>query len=255
MNRVEELLQSQSERPLLGVASYAGAPEFVELAAWAGFRILWIEMEHAPNSFREAANLCRVASGLGMLTFIRLPDSRRENVLRAAECGPDILDLPMANSPEVVEELVRHARYAPQGNRGFFGGSRAVRYSMVSSLAEQQQRLNDQLCLMVQIETREALERVDEICSVPGLDALFIGPGDLSVSLGVPGLTTHPLVFEAAERIIAAGKTHGKLVAMAGRAADASLWAANGVDLLFCGSDILCMKLGVETLWQQATER
>src|SRR5690348_17708174 len=101
--------------PLLGIAAYFYDPIFVEIAAKLGFRVLWIEMEHAFISFSQAADLCRIASGCGMLTMIRISDNRRENVLKAAECGPDILDLPMAESPEDVSTFVQHARFRPEG--------------------------------------------------------------------------------------------------------------------------------------------
>jgi 2-keto-3-deoxy-L-rhamnonate aldolase RhmA len=94
MTRLEKAVQ-EADAPLLGAALYRYDPEFVEIAAYAGFHVLWFEMEHAGISFAEVADLCRVASGTGILTMVRVPDSRRENVLRAAECGPDILDLPM----------------------------------------------------------------------------------------------------------------------------------------------------------------
>src|ERR1700710_1320706 len=106
-----------------------------------GFKVIWIEMEHAGITFAEAADLCRMASGTGMLTMIRIPDTRRESVLKAAECGPDMIDIPMADTPEQLAELVKYSRFAPQGNRGYFGVSRAVKYGLVESVADEQQKV------------------------------------------------------------------------------------------------------------------
>src|SRR5258708_30561031 len=100
-------------------------PVFLEIAAHAGFKVIWIEMEHAPITFAEAADLCRMASGSGMLTMIRVPDSRRENILKAAECGPDILDVSMVDETWQMDEMLQYARVAPVGRRGYFGVSRA----------------------------------------------------------------------------------------------------------------------------------
>ena len=199
MNRLHKALQEAGHRPLLGAAMYFYDPIFLEVAAQLGFNVIWIEMEHAPITFAEAADLCRMAAGSGMLTMIRIPDTRRESVLKAAECGPDIIDVPMANDPEQLRELIKYAKFAPEGTRGFFSVSRAVNYGIVESVPNMQQQLNRELCLMAQVETLEAVERIEELCAVPGVD-IFIGPSDLAASLGVPGQTAHPKVMEAAQR-------------------------------------------------------
>lgn len=247
MSRLDRAIEEKG-RPLVGVACQIYNPAFAEIVAGLGYDALWVEMEHAHITFAEAADLCRIGSGLGLLTMIRIPDSRRENVLKAAECGPDILDLPMANSAEPVREFVHHARYAPEGGRGFFGSSRAMGYGLHASVADQQRRTNSELCLMAQIETRDAVERVNEVASVPGLDAVFLGPGDMSASFGVPGQIDHPLVVEALDKAVTAAKGHGKRVAMATGAVHAGHWAAKGVELFFCTGDFSCMRLGATSV-------
>lgn len=233
--------------PLLGAASYIGDPAFVEIAAHLGYRAMWFEMEHMLTSFREAAGLCALASGLGMLTMIRIPDASRENVLRSAECGPDILDLPMVNNPEVAREFVAHAKYAPVGNRGLFGASRASRYTILGSVAEEQNRINEDLCLMVQIETRESASRADEICAVPGIDAIFLGPGDMSASFGVPGDTKDPRVRDALCTALRAAERHGLIKAMMSPLDEVGFWTSQGVELIFITSDVQSMKMGARS--------
>src|SRR3954468_17120025 len=164
MNRLAQAIEKNGTGPLLGAATYFYDPTFLEIAALVGYQVAWIEMEHAFISFAEAADLCRIASGLGMLTMIRIPDTNRTTVLKAAECGPDILDLPMANSPEELREFVHHARFPPAGIRGFFSVSRAVGYGLAGKVSDVQQQLNSELCLMVQIETRQAVDRVTDLC-------------------------------------------------------------------------------------------
>ena len=107
MNRLHRAIHRANGRPVLGTALYFYDPIFLEISAHMGFEVVWIEMEHAGITFAEAADLCRMAAGTGMLSMIRIPDTRRESVLKGAECGPDILDLPMVNSPEQVRELLR----------------------------------------------------------------------------------------------------------------------------------------------------
>ena len=252
MNRLEQTVRDSPETPLLGTGVYRYDPAFIEIAGLLGFRAVWIEMEHAPLSFSQAEDLCRLAQGLGLIAMIRIPDATRENVLRVAECGPDIIDLPMANSSRVVEELVRHARYSPDGERGYFSASRAERYGLCGSITEERDRINRELCLMIQLETGEAVAVADDLCAVPGVDAVFLGPGDLSASMGRTGETNHPDVLQAADHAIAAAKARGKLVAMACPADEVKMWAAKGLDLAFCASDVACLRRGAKATLEEA---
>lgn len=251
MNRLRQALKEHGDGPLLGIAIYSYNPLFLEMAARLGFRVIWIEMEHAFITFAEAADLCRMAKGTGLLTMIRIPNAQRENVAKAAECGPDIIDIPMVDSRETMYELIRNARFPPQGERGFFSVSRALDYGLVESVANEQQRLNKELCLMIQVETAKAVERIEEICAVPGIE-VFIGPSDLSASLGVPGQLGHPKVFEAARKTIETAKRNGKLVAVGAGIGEFGFYAKQGVDLLFCGNDIACLRTGMQFALQQA---
>jgi 2-keto-3-deoxy-L-rhamnonate aldolase RhmA len=253
MTRLQKLLKQNGPGPLFGAAAYYYSPAFVEICAYVGYKAMWIEMEHSHITFAQAADLCRISQGAGLLTMIRIPDFSRENVLKAAECGPDIIDLPMANTADTLREMVRYARFAPEGERGFFSVSRAVKYGLVSSVPAEQQKLNEELCLMAQIETTSAMDNLEEICAVPGVD-IFMGPGDLAASLGVPGQTGHALVKEAAELAVRTAKQHGKAVAVGAAPADFNFWVALGVDLLFCTNDTACLKLGAQSILQRARD-
>ena len=253
MNRLHRAIDKAQGRPLLGAAVYYYDPLFLEIAAFSGFQIIWIEMEHAGITFAEAADLCRMAAGTGMMTMIRIPDTRRDNVLKAAECGPDIIDVPMVDTPEQIAELVQYSRFAPTGSRGYFSVSRALKYGMVDNVAEEQGRLNTELSLLVQVETAAALARVEELAAVPGID-IFIGPSDLAASLGVAGKTSHPKVLAAGQRIITAARQHGKKIVTACSAADYIHWTRMGVDVLFCTNDIACLKMGSQAAMKAANE-
>jgi 4-hydroxy-2-oxoheptanedioate aldolase len=251
MNRLQKAVNESDAPTLLGIAVYFYDPIFLEMAARLGFRVIWIEMEHGFISFAQAADLCRMARGTGMLTMIRVADTRRENVIKAAECGPDIIDVPMVETPQMIGELIQAARFPPEGNRGFFSVSRSLEYGLVDSVADGQMKLNEDLCLMIQIETAEAVRRIDELCEIAGTE-IFIGPSDLSASLGVPGQLGHPAVFSAAKTIIAAARNNHKLVAVGAGPSEFSFYAEQGVDLLFCGNDIACMRLGIQSMAKQA---
>lgn len=241
MNRLKQAVHANGGKTLLGAAVYFYDPLFLEICAHLGYQAIWIEMEHGHITFAQAADLCRMAAGTGMLTMIRIPDTQRANVLKGAECGPDILDVPMIEQPEQVHQLRTYARFAPEGNRGIFSVSRAINYGIPGEVVAKQQRLNGDLCLMAQIETEAALSRLEELASVPDVD-LFIGPADLAASLGVPSQTNHPSVQKAAKEIVRTARTYSKCVATACAPEDYAFWLALDIDLLFCTNDIACLK-------------
>ncbi len=253
MNRLHQAIHRKKSGPLFGAALYFYDPVFLEIAGYMGFDVVWIEMEHVGITFAEAADLCRMVRGTGMLSMIRVPDARRESVLKAAECGPDIIDLPMVEVPEQLVELVRYARFAPLGARGFFSVSPALRYGIVDSVPGRQQQLNDELSLLAQVETAEGVLRVDELAQVPGVD-LFIGPADLAASMGLAGQTSHPSVLEAAAHVVGSARSKGKKVVTACGPADFVHWARLGVDLLFCINDISALKAGASSALQAAQD-
>ena len=253
VNRLHKAIEQANGKPLLGVALYSNDPLFLDIAMHMGYKVVWIEMEHIGISFAEAMDLCRMAAGTGMLTMIRIPDTHRENVLKACECGPDIIDVPMVNTPEQIEELLRYARFAPGGERGYFSVSRALKYGLVDNVPEEQQRLNEELSIVIQIETVEALERIDELAAVPGVD-IFIGPADLAASLGYPGQTNHPKLLEAAARIVKVARLHGKKVMTACGPADFIHWTRLGIDLLFCTNNMVALKVGAQLAMQAALD-
>jgi 4-hydroxy-2-oxoheptanedioate aldolase len=253
MNRLRKTLEGRDGRPLLGAAMYFYDPVFLEIAAHTGFNAIWIEMEHAAITVAEATDLCRMAAGTGMLTMIRVPDTRRDSVLKAADCGPDIIDVPMITETHQIDELVKFARFAPYGERGNFGVSRAFRYGFVDSIPAEQQRLNKELCLMVQVETKCAVDRIADLCAVDDVD-IFIGPADLAASYGVPGQPMHPTVTRAIETVVSEARAGKKLVAAACSPNEYAFWCDLGIDLLYCTNDIVCLRHGAQTAFSKATE-
>jgi 2-keto-3-deoxy-L-rhamnonate aldolase RhmA len=251
MNRLHKAVEQNHGRTLLGAALYFYDPVFLEVAAHLGYQAIWIEMEHAPITFAEAADLCRMASGSGMLTLIRIPDSRRENILKAAECGPDIIDVAMVEEVDQMHQMLEYGRFAPLGGRGCFGVSRAVGYGVGNSVKDTQQNVNRELCLMAQVETAKAVKNLDQLAAIPGID-LFVGPADLAASLGHPGETLHPTVLEASARIVQAARANGKCIASACGPSDFKFWLDQKIDLLFCTNDIACLKRGAALALDEA---
>ena len=252
MNRLRQALEGRDGRPLLGAAMYFYDPVFLEIASYTGFNVIWIEMEHAAITMAEAADLCRMAAGTGMLTMIRVPDTRRDSVLKAADCGPDIIDVPMITETDQINELVKYARFAPHGERGNFSVSRAFRYGFFQSVPDEQRRLNQEMCLMVQVETKSAVDRIADLCAIEDVD-IFIGPADLAASYGLPGQPLHRTVTGAIETVVSTAHASNKLVATACGANEYAFWCSLGVDLLYCTNDIVCLKQGAQIAYEKAS--
>ena len=225
-------------RILRGVTLYSGSPRLAELAGHIGFETIWIEMEHGPTDFALAEHICMAAEVAGALPTIRVSDGQRNQILRALEVGARIVVVPMVQTADQAMQIVEYGKFAPLGARGYNMRSRGVRYGLGDKktiFADANARTH----LFAQIETMEAVQNLDSICSVEGLSGVFIGPGDLSVSMGATGDLDGDrmikIVTDCVRRARAAGKHVGILVPP-GRMLEASLEA--GCDLVFYGGDV-----------------
>lgn len=184
-----------------------------EMAATAGFDWLLIDGEHAPNDLRSTSAQLAVVAPSAALPLVRLPDGDPVKIKQALDIGAQSLLIPMVDSAEQAAHLVRATRYPPQGFRGV--GSSLARASGFASIPDYLITANDQICLMVQVESRAGLAALDSILALDGVDGVFIGPSDLAADMGHLGNTAHPevraTVFDALRRIRAAGKIAGVL--------------------------------------------
>jgi 4-hydroxy-2-oxoheptanedioate aldolase len=231
-------LQRAKKSPLIGLSLCGFDSAFVDIAAHFGFDVIWIEMEHANMTMSEAEILCRIISGNGKLSLIRLPNGDRDTVLRAAEAGPDMLMLPMVNEPGDLERFAANARYAPAGKRGFHKLSRSMKFGLGDTVAELRRQANEKLMLWGQVETLAALENLSGICQVDQIDGLFVGPGDLSSAYGVPGQVSDPRVVEAIATVIGASHSHGKCSGTALPPSEITRWREQDIGLLMVGNNI-----------------
>ena len=228
---------------------------FVEVAARVGYDIIWIEMEHSGMTMRETEDLCRIIDGNGMFSMVRLPGVEREAVLKAAETGASILMAPMTSSVESLRQFVKHARYSPQGSRGYYGISRAMNYGIGGTPAELRKAANDRLLLWAQIETTEALACMDDLCQVDGIDGIFMGPGDLSAEFGVPGITEHSKVMEEVARGPICARRNQRFCGTVCGAEKTRYWGNLGMDMLFVASNVSLHVRGATALRQQIEEQ
>jgi len=187
-----------------------------EICAGAGFDWVLVDGEHSPNGLESVLSQLQAAAGYrGTHAIARVPLGHGEAgatlIKQYLDIGAQTLIVPMVDTPEQAAALVRAVRYPPAGIRGI-GGARASRWGAYPRYLHE---ANDQVCLIVQAETQTALDNLDAIAATDGVDGVFIGPADLSASLGYLGNPTHPnvqaAIADAFRRIRAAGKAPGML--------------------------------------------
>ena len=217
----------------------------VEVLSLSALDVLVLDAEHAPFD-RASLDACIMAARAGGKTvLVRPASSAHEHILNALDCGADGVIVPHVRSADEAREIVRACHYVP-GGRGFAGSSRAAGYTTLG-MAKHREAAKD-VVVIAQIEDVEAVDAIDDIAQVEGIDALFIGRADLTISYAVD-TPDHAEVVSAVERICAAGNTAGRTVGMfLGRVGDVAEWRAQGASLFILQSDHDFLLKGAESL-------
>jgi 2-keto-3-deoxy-L-rhamnonate aldolase RhmA len=182
--------------------------EVAYVLAAAGFDFFVIDTEHGSADIESLQRVSRGARSAGIVPLVRVPDIGYPFIARALDAGALGVMVPHVETAADAREIVRCAKYPPVGERGF-GLRSAITDYRGASVAEAIAWSNAETMIMAQIESRRALDHLDDIAAVPGIDVLLIGPTDLSISLGVPGEMLHPTMQEAYRRVVeAAGRHH-----------------------------------------------
>ncbi|MET0962917.1 MAG: 4-hydroxy-2-oxoheptanedioate aldolase [Noviherbaspirillum sp.] len=237
-----------AKRPQIGLWLSLANSYTAEVCATAGFDWLLLDGEHSPNDLRGVLEQLQAVAPYRSHPVIRPLSGDVALIKQLLDVGAQTLLIPMVDTAEQARHMVSATRYPPEGIRGV--GSAAARASRWGQRADYLDNANDEVCLLVQAETRLALQNIEEICAVDGIDGVFIGPADLAASLGHRGKPGHPEVQAAIEdamrRIIACGKAAGTLVsdtALARRYLELGCtYVAVGLDvrLLATGARALC---------------
>ena len=184
-----------------------GSGAMIEIAAFAGFDFVILDTEHGPLDIETTEDLCRVASGVNLTPIVRVRENDPPQILRALDIGSGGVQVPQISSRADAEAVVQAAKYAPLGMRGVSPYTRAARYFAEGSSILG--RLNEESMIVIHIEGVEGLNNLTEILDVQGLDVIFLGPYDLSQSLGIPGQVNDSRVVErmklAVSKVDAAG--------------------------------------------------
>ncbi|APG89358.1 4-hydroxy-2-oxoheptanedioate aldolase [Sinorhizobium americanum] len=230
----------------LGLWVALASPYAAEVVAGSGYDWLLIDGEHAPNDLPLLAAQYRAIAGRGSHPIVRLPVGDTALIKQVLDTGVQTLLIPMVDTIEQARQLVRAVRYPPHGIRGV--GAALGRATNFGRITDYLQNANDEICLILQIESRAGLAALDEIAALDGVDGLFIGPSDLAADMGHLGNPAHPdvraAIVDGFARIHKAGKARGILTLDPVQARD---YRDLGADFMAIGTDV--------TLLVSATER
>ena len=182
-------------------------PNLAYMLARCGFDFFIIDNEHGSYSPETISNLIAAARGAGVLTVVRIPEIRRETILKPLDCGAAGLLVPQVNTAQQAKEIMVHAKYPPLGNRGVALSRPHSLYARPKA-GEYLAQANEATFIAVQAESPEAIGNLKSIATTPGVDAIYVGPSDLSVSLGIPGEISHPDEVNAINRVVDVCQKH-----------------------------------------------
>jgi 2-keto-3-deoxy-L-rhamnonate aldolase RhmA len=228
---------------VIGATVTAASPDVAATLAGVGFDFLWIEMEHSPLTLETVRSMILATRGLKAMPFTRVPVNEIWTAKRALDAGSLGVIFPFTSTRALAEQAVKACKYPPQGVRGYGPGMASSRWGM--SGGDYAKFANENVLVVVIIEQKQAIDNIEEIASVPGIDVLFIGVNDLSYSLGVGGRTNEPIVQEAVNKVLAAGKKYNIPVGYpAGNPTEINNRIAQGFRFFQASSDLGMMAAG-----------
>lgn len=212
-----------------------GSALAAEVCALSGFDWLLVDLEHGAGG--EEAMVAQFFAGeaQGVAMLVRCESAERIRAGHALDMGAAGVMFPRLNTPDEVATALRHLWYPPRGDRGIANYNRARRFATDTRSSDE---VNNHVLSIVQIESKSALESVEQIAQLPGVDVLFVGPMDLSANLGVPGKLQEPVFLDALDRVVAAAKAAGNVAGiLAADVAQRELYIGLGFRFLGVGSD------------------
>ena len=241
-----------TKQPIIG--TFIKTPHFhnTEVLAHTSLDVLCLDAEHAPFDRADLDKCVLAAKSQQKSVIIRVPNTENSSILNALDIGADGVVLPHILNAEHAREVVKKCFYGPEG-RGYAGSTRFAGYT-TKKLPENLKSNANQTCVIAQIEDMEAVNNIDEICQVEGIDCIFIGRMDLTVALEQTN-ASHPDVMAAVEKVVDATNKYNKNCGMfVGDLTELPRWIAMGVSLFLLGSDHNFMLSGAAQLKQTFTD-
>ncbi|MFZ3583483.1 HpcH/HpaI aldolase family protein [Loktanella sp. DJP18] len=241
----------QAGEVLTGIWLSSASSLMAELAGRAGFDWCLIDGEHSPQSLPDMFPLLQALAATPTPAVVRIPAAEDWMVKQALDLGAHAVLVPLVHDADTARRMASAMRYPPDGHRGM--GAAMARASGFGAVTSYVHQANRNACLIVQAESRAALDNIDEIAAIPGVDGVFIGPADLSADLGFVGQPEHPLVDAAIDHIIARTKAAGKFAGILTFNPDRiAKYRDMGVEFLGVGGDVAIMGKALRALALQA---
>ena len=213
-------------------------PNIIYMLAQSGFDYVIVDNEHGTYSAEDIANLVAAARGAEIAVIVRIPEIRRETILKPLDSGAAGLLVPQVETADQAREIIYHAKYPPMGQRGVALRRAHSLYGRFDA-GEYLRQANEDTFIIAQAESQTAIDNLDQIVAVEGIDAVLVGPFDLSVSLGVPGELTHPKEIKAIDRVVQVCLEHKSIAGIhMFDVEQISQWIAKGMRLISYSSDI-----------------
>lgn len=245
-SKIEEKLQHGET--LIGSHIFIGALPLTECMAQIGFDMLWIDMEHTAIGIESLQNNLIAARAGGTASFVRIPWNDPVRAKPVIDMGPEGIIFPYIRTADDARMAIAACEYPPKGVRGY-GPLRALEYGGISQ-TEFVDTLYRKMWRILQIEHIDAVDNLEDILAVEGVDAYIVGPNDLAASVGHIGRPLHPDIIPIYDRIGNVMKKHGKLFGVStgydGEVLNA--WRKRGACMLFCGSDVSYVRDGAATM-------
>jgi 4-hydroxy-2-oxoheptanedioate aldolase len=227
----------QNGEVLLGVIVEIPDPEIVEILGLAGFDFALLDCEHGPLDVRSVATLVRACHSTPIAPLVRTAGGSPAETLRLLDCGVAGIHVPHVSGRKQAQDIVQSAPYHPKGSRGLNPFVRAAS-SSAQPVQDYLQAANQQTLLTISVEGSEGVANIDKILSVEGIDVLFLGPYDLSESLGMPGQVSHPSVTSLLDALVQEIRASGKAAGIFCNAIqDAKAWIEKGVQYVVYSVD------------------
>lgn len=252
-SRVLKLMRSGGLVRVGGVSRVTD-PWICEVIGRIGYDCVWLDLEHRDFGIEIVDGMSRACRLAGIDLMVRIVKSGYHDPMQALEFGANGLMIPHIRSAEEARQWVEWCRFPPIGKRGLDGAGADCNYGF-DPMLEYIEHANKETFLAFQIEDKEAVDVIDEIAAVPGYDMLFVGPGDLSLSYGVPMQFGHPLLEEAMKKVDAACKRHGKWWGTTSGSAEAAQRVVNlGASMFTAGGDHGALINGFKTSFESFRE-
>jgi len=240
-------------KPVLATVSHFHDPQSAELIGRMGIDCLWIDLEHQALGINQFENMVRAAHVAGMDVMGRAAKGEFARMARLLDAGANLVMYPRCETAEEARQVVRSAKYPPFGQRGIFPPSPATPYCL-TPIDEYLRQANEEVIVMVQVESPNAAKQARDMAEVDGIDMIFFGPGDFSLAAGVPLQLNAPVVRDAMKQTavdaISAGKRFGAYV----NDMDGAKFALDiGATLISYGSDQNFVRSGLADLREQFT--